>query len=80
MVFDRLEAMTAKTGPRSRDECVNLILGNSRLEALDQGLAIVMGEAKVGLGRQIRPFNIADDRRLQISGFVNTLELHCPIH
>jgi hypothetical protein len=80
MVFDRSEAMTARTGPRSRDEGVNLISGNSRLEALDQVLAIIMGEAKVGLGRQIRPFNIADDRRLQISRFVNTFELHRPIH
>jgi hypothetical protein len=48
MVFDRSEAMTARTGPRSRDEGVNLISGNSRLEALDQVLAIIMGEAKVG--------------------------------
>ena len=46
MVFDRSEAMTARTGPRSPDEGVNLISGNSRLEALDQVLAIIMGEAR----------------------------------
>ena len=52
MVFDRSEEMTARTGPRSRDEGVNLVLDNSRLEALDQVLAIIMGEAKVSLGRK----------------------------
>jgi hypothetical protein len=79
MVSDQSETMTARTGPCCCDEGVNLVLSNSRLEALDQVLAIIMGEAKVSLGRQIRPFNITDDRRLQISRFLNTFERHRPI-
>jgi hypothetical protein len=59
MVFDRPEAMTARTGPCSRDEGVKLVLGNSCLEALDQVLAIVMGETQIGLRLQIGPFNVA---------------------
>jgi hypothetical protein len=60
MFLDGAESSAARTRPNFRDEGANLILGNFRLDAPDQEFAIVVGETKVGLGRQLRPLDVAD--------------------
>jgi hypothetical protein len=80
MVFDWSEVMTTGAGSPLCDEGANLIPGNFRLEPPDQVFSIIVRKTEVSLRRQIGPLNVADDRRLQISCFINTLELHYPIH
>ncbi|WP_292532372.1 hypothetical protein [Methylocystis sp.] len=60
MFFDGTEMPTATTGSNFRDERVNLILRNFRLDPSDQVLPIVMGETKVGFRRQLGPLDVAD--------------------
>jgi hypothetical protein len=60
MIFDGAESTTARTRPNFRDKGANLILGNFHLDAPDQEFAVVMGETKVGLGRQLGPLDVAD--------------------
>jgi len=59
MVFDRAETVATATGSRLRNEGLDLIIGNFRLNLADQRLAIVVREAKVNLrpdsGRSMCP-------------------------
>jgi hypothetical protein len=80
MLLYGTQAATARTGSRLCDKGFNLVLRNLRLEPPDQTFALIVREAQVGLRGQIWPFNIANDRRLQIASIVNAFELHHPIH
>jgi hypothetical protein len=80
MLLYGTQAATARTGSRLCDKGFNLVLRNLRLEPPDQTFALIVREAQVGLRGQIGPFNIANDRRLQIASIVNAFELQHPIH
>jgi hypothetical protein len=80
MLLYGTQAATARAGSRLCDKGFNLVLRNLRLEPPDQTFALIVREAQVGLRGQIGPFNIANDRRLQIASIVNAFELHHPIH
>jgi hypothetical protein len=58
MVFDRAQTAATAAGSRLRNEGLDFIIGNFRLNLADQILAIVVREAKVSLRIEFGTFDV----------------------